>query len=101
MRTPAALAILRTLTAFAHRHLLPDVTPLSSQERRRSVGAALLGMLLIQGILAVIPASGSVRQLLAPLGATSVILFALPHSPLGQPWSVAGGLLLSALAGLL
>jgi len=95
------MAILRTLTAFAHRHLLPDVTPLSPQERRRSVGAALLGMLLIQGILAVIPASGSVRQLLAPLGATSVILFALPHSPLGQPWSVAGGLLLSALAGLL
>jgi hypothetical protein len=29
-----------------------------------------------------------------------VILFTLPHSPLAQPWSVIGGLLLPALVGL-
>jgi CBS domain-containing membrane protein len=35
------------------------------------------------------------------LGATSVILFTLPHSPLAQPWSVAGGLFVPAVVGYL
>jgi CBS domain-containing membrane protein len=61
--------------------------------------AACLGILLMQGILAVWPGEPGISYLLAPLGATTVILFALPHSPLAQPWSLAGGLLISALIG--
>ena len=38
--------------------------------------------------------------LLAPLGASAVLVFAVPASPLAQPWPVIGGNLLSALAGL-
>lgn len=92
---------MQALRQFARRYLLADAAPLSAQERRRSVLAAFLGMLLVQGILTVIPGDPRTHQLLAPLGAPSVILFALPHSPLGQPWSSAGGLGLSALVGLL
>jgi CBS domain-containing membrane protein len=83
------------------RYLISDAPPLSTGERWRSAVAALAGMLLLQGILAVIPVGGEISHLLAPLGATSIILFALPHSPLGQPWPLAGGLLLSALIGWL
>lgn len=83
------------------RYLTADAPPLSTSERWRSTAAALVGMLLLQGILAIVPVAGGVSHLLAPLGATSIILFALPHSPLGQPWPMAGGLLLSALAGWL
>ncbi len=39
--------------------------------------------------------------LLAPLGASAVLVFAVPASPLAQPWPVMGGSLLSALTGLL
>lgn len=38
--------------------------------------------------------------LLAPLGASAVLVFAVPASPLAQPWPVIGGNLLSALTGL-
>ena len=67
-----------TLREFAQRYLIPDAAPLSPAERWRSTLAALLGMLLIQGILAVLPAQPGISYLLAPLGASSVILFVAP-----------------------
>jgi CBS domain-containing membrane protein len=36
----------------------------------------------------------------APIGASAVIVFALPSSPLAQPWAVIGGNTISALAGI-
>lgn len=38
--------------------------------------------------------------LVAPLGASAVLVFAVPASPLAQPWSVVGGNLISATIGL-
>ena len=38
--------------------------------------------------------------LVAPMGASAVILFALPSSPLAQPWAVVGGNTVSALVGI-
>ncbi|HMX15706.1 MAG TPA: HPP family protein [Rhodocyclaceae bacterium] len=96
MPTVSMPGLLRSL----QRHLLADTPPLSARERARSAVAALAGLLLASGILAVLPVDSGVRALVAPIGATSVILFSLPHSPLGQPWPVAGGLLLSAAIGL-
>jgi CBS domain-containing membrane protein len=90
---------MKNLRQFALRYLIADAAPLSPRERWLSALAGLLGILLMQGILAVLPAGPGVSYLLAPLGASSVILFALPHSPLAQPWSLAGGLFISALIG--
>ncbi|RFB79887.1 HPP family protein [Methylovirgula sp. 4M-Z18] len=39
--------------------------------------------------------------IVAPIGASSVLLFAVPASPLAQPWSIIGGNTISALAGIL
>jgi len=39
--------------------------------------------------------------LVASMGATAVLVFVVPASPLAQPWPVAGGHLLAAAAGLL
>lgn len=36
----------------------------------------------------------------AAIGASSVLIFALPSSPLAQPWSVFGGYLISAVVGV-
>jgi CBS domain-containing membrane protein len=38
--------------------------------------------------------------LVAPIGASAVLLFAVPASPLAQPWSVIGGNTVSALVGV-
>ena len=37
---------------------------------------------------------------LAPMGASAVLLFAVPASPLAQPWSILGGNTVSALVGV-
>ena len=98
---PLPMDGLRTpLTRFARRYLIADAAPLSRAERLRSALAALIGLLIYEAVLFVAPVAPEARRALAPLGATAVILFTLPHSPLAQPWSVAGGLLLPALTGL-
>lgn len=38
--------------------------------------------------------------LLAPMAATSVLVFAMPHAELSQPWNVVGGHVLSTLVGV-
>jgi len=47
---------------------------------------------------AVDPASGP--WIVAPMGASAVPVFAVPNGPLAQPWAVAGGNTVSALAGV-
>jgi CBS domain-containing membrane protein len=38
--------------------------------------------------------------LVAPMGASAVLLYAVPASPLAQPWSIIGGNTVSALVGI-
>ncbi|WP_409566196.1 HPP family protein [Methylobacterium sp. J-070] len=38
--------------------------------------------------------------IVAPMGASAVLLFAVPASPLARPWSIVGGNTLSAMAGV-
>jgi len=45
-------------------------------------------------------AAGAWPWLVAPLGASAVLVFAVPASPLAQPWAVVGGNTLSALVGV-
>lgn len=44
--------------------------------------------------------AGDLPLLVAPLGASAVLAFAVPASPLAQPWSVVGGNTISALVGV-
>src|SRR3546814_11714629 len=44
--------------------------------------------------------AGGLPWLVAPLGASAVLVFAVPASPLAQPWPVIGGNLLSAAVGI-
>src|SRR5688572_18300534 len=41
-----------------------------------------------------------VPLIVAPMGAAAVLLFAVPASPLAQPWPVVGGNVISTLVGL-
>jgi len=52
-------------------------------------------------LLAWLSANAEVPLLIAPFGASCVLVFALPNSPLAQPRNVVGGHLIAAAAGLL
>lgn len=47
------------------------------------------------------PAETHLPFIVAPIGASAVLVFAVPASPLAQPWSVIGGNTISALMGVL
>ncbi len=88
------------IIAFLKR-LLPALTPVSNVERLRAACGAGLGLFLTGFItqLALGPVDHLVL-LIAPMGASSVLLFAVPSSPLAQPWSILGGNLVAALVGV-
>ena len=86
------------LRDFARRFLLADTIALSPAERWRSALGALLGVGVCGLLMHAMPIGS--HWLIAPVGASAVILFALSHSPLAQPWSVVGGYLMATLASL-
>ncbi|SMF69176.1 HPP family protein [Neorhizobium sp. CSC1952] len=83
------------------QRLLPDTMPVSPRERLRAALGALIGILAtgLAGSLA-LRADASLPALIAPMGASAVLLFAVPSSPLAQPWSILCGNIVSALVGV-
>ncbi|WP_054529501.1 HPP family protein [Erythrobacter sp. SG61-1L] len=73
---------------------------------RGALGAALGIFLAGAATFAIVRLAGGIADmgtlpwLVAPLGASAVLVFCVPASPLAQPWPVIGGDLLSALVGL-
>lgn len=64
------------------------------------VGAAI-GLMLTFVVCAGFPlAAADLPIVVAPLGASAVLIFAVPASPLAQPWPVVGGNVLSTLVGV-
>ena len=61
----------------------------------------LFGGALGIGAIALLARSQGLPLLMAPFGATCVLLFAAPDTPLAQPRNVIGGHLVSSLVGLL
>ncbi|MDQ0571330.1 CBS domain-containing membrane protein [Variovorax paradoxus] len=83
------------------RAWLPGRTTVDARERLRAVGGAAVG-LLITALLCrwMAEAAGISIWLIAPMGASAVLVFAVPASPLAQPWSVIVGNTLSTLVGI-
>ncbi|UDF03652.1 HPP family protein [Asticcacaulis sp. AND118] len=82
--------------------LKPKPLPVSGLERMRSALGACLGIGFAALISLLISKQfGLSPWLVAPLGASAVLVFAVPASPLAQPWSVVGGNTVSAIIGLI
>lgn len=83
------------------KRLIPAMAPVSYTERLRSSIGALIGILLT-GFVSTLAVGNSISLplLIAPMGASAVLLFAAPASPLAQPWSVIGGNTVAALIGV-
>lgn len=79
----------------------PAIAAIPLADSARSGLGALIGLALVAGAAALIPAGpGSAGLLIAPFGATAVLVFAAPNSPLAQPWSAIVGNTVSALVAI-
>lgn len=67
----------------------------------RAALGALVGIVVAGAAALVVPGgTESLPFVIAPMGASAVLLFAVPASPLAQPWNVVGGNLISTAIGL-
>ena len=87
------------------KHLLfylgGDQPLVSWLERIRSVLGAFIGLMLVFTTAKYLgELSGIDEWLMASLGASALLVFALPGSPMAQPWAVIAGNTLSALVGI-
>lgn len=83
------------------KRFIPSLVPVSHMERLRASLGALVGILLT-GLVSTLAlgADANLPLLIAPMGASAVLLFAAPSSPLAQPWSILGGNIVSSLIGV-
>jgi len=75
-------------------------TPVSHVEKMVSAAGGFVSILCILLVSHWSLDSASSALIVASMGASAVLLFAVPHGPLSQPWSVFGGHMVSALVGI-
>ncbi len=76
----------------SHRHRIG--------EQLTAALGGLLGIGIVWYASHVMLGAQFVPLIVPSLGATAVLVFAIPHSPLTQPWAVIGGHVVSALIGV-
>jgi len=78
-----------------------DQPEVSWAERLRSCAGAFVGLILVFTIAKLLgELTGIDEWLMASLGASALLVFALPGSPMAQPWAVIAGNTLSAFIGI-
>lgn len=81
--------------------ILPPPPATDVRERLRAAAGAFVGIALTAWLASMWSIEdGAVPMLIAPMGASAVLLFAVPASPLAQPWPVLCGNLVAALVGI-
>lgn len=90
--------------SFSFRELLKVLRPgaifVDARERWRALAGTALGVLVTALLCSEVAGAMSLPIWMVPsFGASAMLIFVLPASPLSQPWAVIGGTLLSTLAG--
>lgn len=96
---PSSSSRAARLWAWA-RHFWPAPLGIDGRERLRFIVGAVTGVLLTAWLSRWWAGSGaSGPWMVASLGASAVLVFGMPSSPLAQPWPVLAGSTMSALVG--
>jgi CBS domain-containing membrane protein len=78
-----------------------DQAQVAWSERIRAALGALIGLLVTVALGRMLGELVGVNEwVMASLGASALLIFVLPSSPMAQPWAVIGGNVLSALVGI-
>jgi CBS domain-containing membrane protein len=83
------------------RLFLPHHSTVTFAEKLRAGLAGGIAILWVGLLFEFIPHAHYPLLILASMGASAVLLFAAPHSPMAQPWNLVIGHIVSALAGWL
>jgi len=91
----------RTPARRPFRLFVPILAGATLRDRAIACAGALVGICLT-GLLCSFAFANDpfLPFIVAPIGASAVLLFAVPASPLAQPWSIIGGNTVSALVGI-
>jgi len=81
------------------RGFIPASIKAGRREKLAACAGAWVG-LMFSGLISKSMLGDFNPWFIAPMGASAVLLFGLPSSPLAQPWSLVGGNLVSALIGV-
>ncbi len=77
-----------------------DSNPISHREKIISTIGGLVGTLCVLYVSSLFIGIEGAIYIVPSMGASAVLLFAVPHSALGQPWNVFGGHVISAGIGV-
>ncbi len=77
-----------------------EQAPVSHTERLVSAIGGFIAILLIILISQWMLGTIGSAVIIASMGASAVLLFAVPHGPLSQPWPLIGGHIISAVIGI-
>jgi CBS domain-containing membrane protein len=94
-RTPLPNRLIRWLRTFQ-----PLPMKVDARERARVVIGALFGIGLAALLGHWIAGDPVSVWLIAPMGASAVLVFGVPASPMAQPWAVVGGNTVAAAVGI-
>ena len=78
-----------------------DSKPVSHREKIISTIGGFVGIFCVYFFTKTLVGEDAAFYIVPSMGATAVLVFAVPHSTLGQVWNVLGGHLLSATVGVL
>jgi CBS domain-containing membrane protein len=81
-------------------YIVPETVQLSTAEKLRSALAVFIGILFTAYISSIFISGIGLPVLVASMGASSILLFAVTSSPLSQPWPLFGGTVIAALIGV-
>ena len=99
-RFPLKARIKKNLQRYTF-YLGGDQPPVAMVERVRSGFGAFIGLMLVLTTAKYLGELGGIDEwLMASLGASALLVFVLPGSPMAQPWAVIAGNTLSALVGI-
>jgi CBS domain-containing membrane protein len=83
------------------RRFSPILAGATARDRALACLGAFVGVTLVGLGTALLHGDGpQAPWVVAPIGASAVLVFAVPASPMAQPWPVVGGNVLSALVGV-
>lgn len=74
--------------------------PTSHSEKWLSATGGFLGIFFVYLVSREFGGAETAAWMVASIGASAVLLFAVPHGALAQPWALVGGHLVSAVAGV-
>jgi len=73
---------------------------MSEKEFAISLIGAFIGMLMASFVSNTILQAEGMSLIMASTGASAILIFSLPFSPVSQPWNLVGGHLVSAFVGV-